>query len=144
MGRILAIDYGRKRTGLAVTDPQQIIASGLPTVATDQLNEWLRRYIATEPVERIIVGEPVHLDGSASETMTRYVAPFVNRLKKHFPEMEVVLVDERFTSKMAVRAMIDGGMKKKERRNKANIDKLSATILLQGYLERDQSIPSPQ
>ncbi|MDR1864300.1 MAG: Holliday junction resolvase RuvX [Bacteroidales bacterium] len=135
MGRILAIDYGRKRTGLAVSDPLRMIAGGLETVATAQLSAWLRHYLTLEEVECIIVGAPLLLDGSASETMTQYVLPFVRRLEKAYPAVQVTLVDERFTSKMAARAMVDGGMKKKDRRNKANTDKLSAVILLQGYLD---------
>jgi putative Holliday junction resolvase len=136
MGRIICFDYGCKRTGIAVTDPLQMIAGGLETIASGEVEQWLERYISSEPVERIIVGCPTMLDGSESETMTRYVQPFINRLKKKFPGIEIETVDERYTSKLAVRAMIDGGMKKKDRRDKANIDKISATILLQGYLER--------
>jgi len=138
MGRIVGIDYGRKRTGIAVTDPLQIIAGGLETVATGEVEKWLERYVAAEPVERIVVGCPAMLDGSESDTMTRYVRPFVSRLKNKFPDMTVEMFDERYTSKLAVRAMIDGGMKKKDRRDKANIDKLSAAILLQGYLESER------
>jgi len=136
MGRIVGIDYGCKRTGIAVTDPLHIIASGLDTIASTEVEKWLERYIAAEPVERIVVGCPTMLDGSESDTMTRYVRPFVNRLEKKFSGMIIDMLDERFTSKMAVRAMVDGGMKKKNRRDKANIDKLSATILLQSYLEQ--------
>ena len=135
MARIVGIDYGRKRTGIAATDPLHIIASGLETVATGEVEKWLEQYIAVEPVERIVVGCPIMLDGSESATMTRYVQPFVNRLKNKYPDISVEIFDERYTSKLAVRAMIDGGMKKKDRRDKANIDKLSATILLQSYLE---------
>ena len=135
MGRIIGIDYGRKRTGLAVTDPLQLIAVGLETVATCEAEKWLERYIAVEAVERIVVGCPTMLDGSESNTMTQYVQPFINRLKKIFPCIIIDILDERFTSKLAVRAMIDGGMKKKDRRDKANIDRISATILLQSYLE---------
>ena len=135
MGRIVGIDYGRKRTGIAVTDPLRIIAGGLETVATSEVEKWIERYIAAEPVDRIVVGCPAMPDGSESDVLTCYVQPFVNRLKKKFPDMKIEMFDERYTSKLAVRAMIDGGMKKKDRRNKANIDKLSATILLQGYLE---------
>ncbi|MDR1666620.1 MAG: Holliday junction resolvase RuvX [Bacteroidales bacterium] len=135
MGRILAIDYGRKRTGLAVTDTLQIIAGPLETVPTEQLTEWLKRYVAREAVERIIVGNPVLLNGNVSSMTKQYVAPFIRRLKTDYPDIEVIAADERFTSKMAVQAMLEGGMKKKDRRNKSNIDKLSAAILLQGYLE---------
>ncbi|MDR1155971.1 MAG: Holliday junction resolvase RuvX [Bacteroidales bacterium] len=142
MGRIIGIDYGRKRTGIAVTDPLQIIASGLETVASGEAEAWLECYMAGEPVERIVVGCPTMLDGSESDTMTRYVQPFVNRLKKKFPGMMIDLFDERYTSKLAVRAMIDGGMKKKRRQDKAGIDRLSAAILLQGYLERLTGFPN--
>jgi len=135
MGRIMGIDYGRKRTGIAVTDPLQMIAGGLETVASGEVEKWLERYMTVEPVERIVVGCPTMPDGTESDTMTRYVQPFINRLKKKFPNIAIDTLDERYTSKLAVRAMIDGGMKKKDRRNKANIDKISATILLQGYLE---------
>ena len=135
MSRIIGIDYGRKRTGIAVTDPLQMIAGGLGTVASGEVEQWLERYMAVETVERIVVGCPTMLDGSESDTMTRYVQPFVCRLKSKFPNIVIDTLDERYTSKLAVRAMIDGGMKKKDRRNKANIDKLSATILLQSYLE---------
>ena len=134
MGRIIGIDFGSKRTGIAVTDPCKMIAWGLETVASDTVIEWLEGYISREKVERIVVGRPLMLDGSESETMKNYVQPFINKLKKKFPDTMIVTFDERYTSKMAVRAMIDGGMKKKDRRNKATIDKISATILLQEYL----------
>jgi len=136
MGRIIGIDYGHKRTGIAVTDPMQIIASGLETIASNELEKWLDCYISAEQVERIVVGCPIMLDGSQSDTMTYYINPLINKLKQKFPDLVIDVYDERFTSKMAVRAMIDGGMKKKDRRNKANIDKISATIMLQGYLEK--------
>ena len=135
MSRIIGIDFGSKRTGIAVTDPLQMIAGGLETVASSDVENWLERYVVNEPVERIVVGCPTMLDGSESDTMTTYIQPFINRLIKKFPNVMIDTFDERFTSKMAARAMIDGGMKKKNRRNKANIDKLSATILLQSYLE---------
>jgi len=135
MSRIIGIDYGSKRTGIAVTDPLQMIAGGLETVASGEVVKWLERYMAVEPVERIVVGCPTMPDGSESDTMTRYVQPFINRLKNKFPNIAIDTLDERYTSKLAVRAMIDGGMKKKDRRNKANIDKISATIILQEYLE---------
>ncbi|MDR1170978.1 MAG: Holliday junction resolvase RuvX [Bacteroidales bacterium] len=144
MGRIIGIDYGRKRTGIAVTDPLQMIAGGLETVASGEVEAWLERYMANEPVEGIVIGCPTMLDGSESDTMTRYVQPFVNRLRKKFPGIIIDLFDERYTSKLAVRAMIDGGMKKKDRRDKASIDRLSAVILLQGYLEQLKIEPSPR
>lgn len=136
MGRIIGIDYGRKRAGIAVTDPLQMIAGGLETVASGEVEKWLDGYMSGEAVERIVVGCPTMLDGSESDTLIRYVRPFVNRLKKKFPDKTIDTPDERYTSKLAVRAMIDGGMKRKDRRNKANIDKLSAAILLQEYLEQ--------
>jgi len=131
----MGIDYGRKRTGIAVTDPLQMIAGGLETVASAEVEKWLERYTANEAVERIVVGCPTMLDGTESDTMIRFVQPFVNRLKNKFPNIAIETLDERYTSKLAVRAMIEGGMKKKDRRNKANIDKVSATIILQEYLE---------
>ncbi len=136
MGRIIGLDYGRKRTGIAVTDPLQIIANGLETVASGQVVAWIEQYSAKEDIECIVVGCPTMLDGSESDTMTLYIRPFINQLKKKFPGIIIDVFDERYTSKLAVRAMIDGGMKKKDRRDKANIDKVSATILLQSYLEQ--------
>ena len=138
MGRIIGIDYGGKRTGIAVTDPLQMIAGGLETIASHEVEKWLEHYVSKENVERIVVGYPVMLDGSESETIIRYIRPFVNRLTKIFPGIIIDIIDERYTSKLAVRAMVDGGMKKKDRRDKTNIDKLSATILLQDYLERQR------
>ena len=135
MGRIIGIDYGRKRTGIAVTDPLQMIAGGLETLATDKLISWLEAYTAKEPVDCIVVGIPSMLDGSESETTITYIRPFINRLKKRFTDITIDTIDERYTSKLAVRAMTEGGMKKKDRRDKANIDKVSATIILQSYLE---------
>ena len=136
MGRIMAVDYGRKRAGIAVSDPMQMIATGLETVAASELLARIERYMASESVERIVVGHPLMLDGTESDTAVTYVLPFVARLKKRFPDVTVELSDERYTSKMAVNAMVAGGMKKKDRRDKANIDKVSATILLQYYLEQ--------
>ncbi|MCD8296896.1 MAG: Holliday junction resolvase RuvX [Prevotella sp.] len=134
MARILSIDYGKKRTGLAVTDPLQIIAGGLVTVDTSLLLDYLNSYIQKEQVERIVVGEPRQSDGSPSENMIR-VQQFVSRWRKVHPEIPIVLYDERFTSVLAHRAMIDGGLRKKTRQNKALVDEISATIILQGYLE---------
>lgn len=134
MPRILAIDYGAKRTGLAVTDPLGIIASPLEFVATHTLEDYLKKYIGKEEVLKVVIGMPMNTDGSPTNA-TPLVQAFINRFKKVFPLMELVLHDERFTSKMALDAMISGGMKKKERRNKGNIDKISATIILQSYLE---------
>ena len=134
MARILSIDYGQKRTGLAVTDPLQIIAGGLATVSTSGLFDWLKAYLAKEPVERIIIGEPKQPNGQPSENLAR-VQQFVNRWKKVFPEVPIEYYDERFTSVLAHQAMIDGGLKKKARQDKALVDEISATIILQDYLE---------
>lgn len=134
MSRILAIDYGKKRTGLAVTDPMQIIASGLTTVATTELMDFILNYVAQEKVERILVGHPKQMNNEDSENMKRII-PFVNLLKKKLPTIPVDLVDERFTSVLAHQAMLDGGLKKKARQNKALVDEISATIILQSYLE---------
>ncbi len=134
MARILSIDYGKKRTGLAVTDPLRIIAGGLVTVATSGLFDFLRDYVAKEPVERIVIGEPKQPDGTPSENMAR-VTEFVNRWRKAFPTIPIEFYDERFTSVLAHRAMIDGGLRKKKRQDKALVDEVSATIILQSYLE---------
>jgi putative holliday junction resolvase len=134
MPRILAIDYGAKRVGLAVTDPMKIIANSLETVSTNKVLDFLKNYCEKEAVEAFVVGLPMNLDGNRTDG-TIYVERFVAQLKKLFPEIPVHLHDERFTSKMAVRAMVAGGMKKKDRQNKANIDKISATIILQSFME---------
>ena len=134
MSRIIAIDYGKKRTGIAVTDILQIIANGLTTVPTTELMDFLLDYVAKEPVERIIVGHPKQMNNEDSENMKRIV-PFVNLLKKKLPQIPVELVDERFTSVLAHQAMLDGGLKKKARQDKALVDEISATIILQSYLE---------
>lgn len=133
MARILSIDYGRKRTGLAVTDPLQIIAGGLATVATNSLFEWLQDYMSKEPVERIVIGEPRQPNGAPSENMER-VRQFVNRWRKAVPHVPIEYYDERFTSVLAHQAMLDGGLKKKARRDKALVDEISATIILEDYL----------
>ena len=134
MGRILSIDYGQKRTGLAVTDPLQIIANGLTTVPTAQLVDFILDYMKREQVERIIVGLPRQNSGEYSENMKR-ITPFVNRLKKLLPETPLEMVDERFTSVIAHRTMLDAGLKKKDRQNKALVDEISACIILQTYME---------
>lgn len=134
MSRILAIDYGKKRTGIAVTDILQIIANGLTTVPTTELADFLMNYVEREPVERIIVGYPKQMNNEDSENMKR-ITPFVNMLRKKLPHIPVEMVDERFTSVLAHQAMIDGGLKKKARQNKALVDEISATIILQSYLE---------
>ena len=134
MPRILAIDYGAKRTGLAVTDPSKIIASALETVPTDKLLEYLKKYTQTEAVEAFVVGMPKNLDGTTTDG-TAYVERFVIELKNIFPETAIHLHDERFTSKMAMQTMIAGGLKKKNRQIKGNIDKISAVIISQSFME---------
>jgi putative Holliday junction resolvase len=135
MPRILAIDYGKKRTGIAVTDELQLIASGLTTVSTNELFNFLKEYTKNEQVELFLVGEPKQMDSSASESEV-LIIPFIKKLKELFPEIPIERVDERFTSKMALQTMIDSGLKKKQRQNKALIDEISATIILQTYLTR--------
>ncbi len=133
--RILSIDYGKKRTGLAVTDPLQIIANGLATVLTSTLFQYLEKYIQDEQVERIVIGKPIQPNGQPSENLAR-VENFFNRWRKAHPEVPIEYYDERFTSVLAHRTMIDGGVKKKVRRdNKGLVDEISATIILQDYLE---------
>ncbi|MCI6234774.1 MAG: Holliday junction resolvase RuvX [Prevotella sp.] len=137
--RILSIDFGRKRTGLAVTDPLQIIAGGLATVATSSLFDYLKDYISKEEVEKIVIGEPRKPNGEPSENYER-VRQFVNRWKKAVPAVPIEYYDERFTSVLAHRAMIDGGLKKQARRNKSLVDEISATIILQDYMESHRRI----
>lgn len=139
MGRILAIDYGRKRTGIAVTDTLQIIANGLTTVPTAQLMAFLADYIAKEAIDRVVIGLPKQMNNELSDNMAN-ITPFVNRFKKLFPNIPVEYMDERFTSVLAHRAMIDGGLKKKDRQNKALVDEISATIILQSYMENKAMI----
>ena len=134
MGRLLAIDYGTKRTGIAVTDPLKIIATGLTTVATHELLPFLEQYMRKEVVESIIVGAPKQLDNTPSENM-KFVKTFVKKLGQLVPEIPIIYFDERFTSVMAHRAMLEGGLKKKDRQNKALVDEISAVILLQSYME---------
>lgn len=134
MARLLAIDYGRKRTGIAVTDTLQIIANGLTTVPSHTIINFLKDYISKEPVELIIVGLPRQMNYEESESM-QYIKPFVKKLRKEIPDIPVEYFDERFTSRMAQQTMIDGGLKKKQRQNKALVDEISATIILQGYME---------
>ena len=135
MPRILAIDYGQKRTGIAVTDELQIIASGLTTVPSETIFDFLHDYFGKEKVAKVIVGEPRQMSGEASESAPMIEA-FVTKFKTVFPDMPVVRVDERFTSKLAFQSMIDGGLKKKQRSNKALVDEIAATIMLQDYLTR--------
>lgn len=134
MGRLLAIDYGKKRTGIAVTDALQLIANGLTTVPTHELLAFILDYVSKESVERILVGLPKQMNNEASENMKR-IEPFVRSLQKELPDMPVEYVDERFTSVLAHRAMLDAGLKKKDRQDKALVDEISATIILQSYLE---------
>ena len=134
MSRILAIDYGKKRTGLAVTDPLQLIANGLTTVDTSKLMDFLLNYLKQEKVERIIVGLPKQMNGQESDNM-KNITPFVARLKKLVPDVPVEFFDERFTSVLAHQAMLESGIGKKARQNKALVDEISATIILQGYME---------
>ena len=133
MARILSIDYGKKRTGIAVTDPLQIIAGGLATVSTSELFDWLKAYLTKVPVERIIIGEPRQPNGQPSENLQR-VQQFVNRWRKAMPDVPIEYFDERFTSVLAHQAMIDGGLKKKARQDKGLVDEISATIILEDYL----------
>ena len=133
MARILSIDYGKKRTGLAVTDPLQIIAGGLATVATSELFDFLKAYIAREQVEMIVIGEPRQPNGEPSENLAR-VHLFVNRWRKAVPEVPIQYYDERFTSVLAHQAMLDGGLKKKARQNKGLVDEISATIILEDFM----------
>ena len=133
MARILSIDYGKKRTGLAVSDPLQLIAGGLATVATHELWDYLVQYVAREPVERIVIGEPLQPNGQPSENLAR-VQQFVNRWRKQRPDIPIEYYDERFTSVLAHQAMLAGGLKKKARQDKALVDEISATIILEDYL----------
>ncbi len=135
MARILSIDYGKKRTGIAVTDPMQIIANGLATVSTSELFDYLKNYISQEEVERVIIGKPLQTNGQPSENLQR-VVQFVNRWRKAVPAIPIEYVDERFTSVLAHQVMIDGGLRKKARQDKALVDRISATIMLEDYLRQ--------
>lgn len=135
MPRILAIDYGQKRTGIAVTDEMQIIASGLTTIPSETAIVFLKDYFLKEKVEKVLIGEPKQMSGEPSQS-TEIIEKFVTKFKTTFPDMALERVDERFTSKMAFQTMIDSGLKKKQRQNKALIDEISATIMLQDYLSR--------
>ena len=134
MGRLLSIDYGRKRCGIAVTDVLQIVATGLTTVATHTLVDFVKNYVEKEEVDRIVVGLPTTMRGEQSESM-KYIVPGINRLKKVLPEMDIVFFDERFTSVLAHKSMLESGMKKSDRRDKAVVDEISATIILNDYLQ---------
>ena len=141
MARILCLDYGRKRVGVAVTDPGQIIANRLTTVATHTLWDFLKEYFAKEKVETLVVGYPRQMNNEASESV-RYINPFLKKFQKDYPDIRLELFDERFTSKMAFQTMIDGGLKKKQRQDKAMVDAVSATIILQSYLEQQRNLRS--
>jgi putative Holliday junction resolvase len=134
MGRIIGIDYGRKRIGLAVTDPLQIFASPLSTVSTHEFYIFINEYIKSEVVDAFVIGYPVQMNNQPSESVI-YINPFIKKLKKTFPDKHIYLADERFTSQMALRTMIDGGVKKKDRQDKSMIDKISASIILQSFLD---------
>ena len=137
MGRIIAIDYGTKRTGLAVTDPLRIIANALETVETKGLEKWLADYFTKNDVDIIVLGKPSQMNGQPSETM-RFIEPLATRLRRAYPDKEVVLYDERFTSVMAHRAMLESGIGKMARRDKALVDRISATIILRSYMDSIQ------
>ncbi len=137
MDRVVGIDYGRKRIGVAASDPLRIFASALDTVPSAKIIEYLKKYSLTERIERFVVGYPMNMDNRPSEA-AKDVDAFLNLLKKQFPDIPVTLEDERFTSVLAHRAMIDGGMKKSDRRDKMAVDKISAAIILQTYLDRTQ------
>lgn len=134
MARIMAIDCGRKRCGIAVTDPLQIIANGLTTVSTSELVDFVVHYVREEQVEAIVIGEPKDMKNQPSDA-TRFIEPLVNRLRKVLPEVRIDRYDERFTSKMAFQSMIDAGLSKKKRQNKELVDTISATLILQSYME---------
>ena len=134
MGRILAIDFGRKRTGLAVTDVLRITANPLLTIETNELIPWLTAYFSKEPVDEVVIGHPTQMNGQESESMN-YIRPFVGIFKKTFPAIPITMYDERFTSVLAHQAMLAGGMKKKARQDKAVVDKIAACIILEGYLD---------
>lgn len=135
MGRILALDFGVKRTGIAVTDELRLIASGLTTVATKEIIPFLKTYLEREKVDVFVVGEPKQMNNTPSES-EQYIQPFLVELSEHFPRVPVERQDERFTSKMAFQSMLDSGLKKKQRRDKALVDEISATLILQSYLNR--------
>lgn len=135
MGRILAFDYGTKRVGIAATDPLKIIANGLTTIHSKDVIEFLKKYLLTENIELFVVGEPKRLNNTDTHN-SKNVSIFVKQLNKFFPQIPVVMIDERFTSKMAFQTMIDAGLKKKDRKDKELVDQISATIILQSYLEQ--------
>jgi putative Holliday junction resolvase len=135
MGRIIGIDYGTKRIGLAVTDPLQIFASPLDTVKSDEFYQYINNYLKTEVIDAFVIGYPVQMNNKPSESVNQ-INPFIKKLKRTFPEKLIHLVDERFTSQMAFQTMIDGGLKKNDRRDKSLVDKISASIILQSFLDK--------
>ena len=139
MGRVIAIDYGKKRTGLAVTDPLRLISNNLATVPSQEIYDFLTGYFSEEEVDVIVVGYPKKMNNEPSESVI-YINPFIKKLEIMFPDKEIVLMDERFTSKIAFRSMIEGNLKKKKRRDKELIDKLSANLILQSYLDYKRNI----
>lgn len=143
MGRLIAIDFGRKRCGIAATDPLQLIANPIETIATTQLSSYIKAYIAANDVDAVIVGQPKQMDGTPSES-TRYLTPVINRLRKDIAPTPIIFYDERFTSVLAHRAMIDGGMSKMARRDKAVVDKISAAIILNDYITSRNGANAPQ
>lgn len=134
MGRIMAIDYGQKRVGIAISDENQLIAGALTTIASAQVMDFLQKYTAQEVVDLFVVGEPKQINNEASQS-TKYIEPFLKQLKKMFPTIPIVRIDERFTSKIAFQTMIDAGLSKKARQNKALVDSISATLILQSYMQ---------
>jgi putative holliday junction resolvase len=138
MGRILAVDYGKKRVGLAVSDPNKMIAGKLATIATHEIWDFLHKYIQQEQVDEVVVGYPVQLNNQPSEAVV-YINPFLKKFSKMYPDIKLETIDERFTSRMAIMAMIEGGMKKKDRQKKDIVDAVSATIILQSYMERKRN-----
>ncbi len=134
MGRVIAIDFGKKRAGIAVTDPLQLISNNLTTIPAKEIYNFLTEYFSKEEVDKIVVGYPKNLNNKPSEAVI-YINPFIKKLEKLFPDKEIILIDERFTSKIAVKSMIEGNVKKKKRMNKELIDKISANLILQSYLD---------
>ena len=137
MGRIIGIDYGTRRVGLAVTDPLRIIASPVETVSVKELDAWIDKYMETEQVDEFVIGYPVQMNNKPSESV-KVIDPFIRRLRKRFPDKPVHLADERFTSKIASRAMIDGGLKKMKRQDKTIVDKVSAALILQSFIDKNK------
>ncbi len=137
MGRIIGIDFGTKRIGLAVTDPLQLFASPLKTVKNHEFDDFIKEYVQTESIEEFVIGYPVKLNNKVSESV-KYINPFIRKIEKSFPGIPVRLVDERFTSGMALKTMIEGGVKKKDRQDKSMVDKISAAIILQSFLDTRQ------